>query len=68
MISNHQQQKKRYLVRQWINNIYFDRNRTDLADNVRLVSRIANIARDMGREPATPEEARRIMGLPSLRN
>jgi len=46
-------------------NIYFDRNRTDLANNVRLVSRIANIARDMGREPATPEEARRIMGLPT---
>ncbi len=46
-------------------NIYFDRNRTDLADNVRLVKRIAKIAREMGRDPATPEETRQILGLKS---
>jgi len=46
-------------------NIYFDRQRKDLADNPQLVSRIARIAREMGREPATPEEARRIIGLPA---
>jgi 3-keto-5-aminohexanoate cleavage enzyme len=45
-------------------NIHFDRHRKDLADNPRLVGRIARIARDMGREPATPQEARRIIGLP----
>ena len=44
-------------------NIYFDRGRTDLADNARLVERVARIARDMGREPASPEEARQIIGL-----
>lgn len=44
-------------------NIYYDRERKDLADNFRLVERIARIARDMGREPATPEEARRIIGI-----
>ena len=47
-------------------NIYYDRHKTDPADNVRLIARIARIAREMGREPATPAEARQIMGLPSL--
>ena len=45
-------------------NIYFDRHRRDLADNWRLVDRIARVARELGREPATPAEARRIIGLP----
>ena len=44
-------------------NIHFDRGRTDLADNARLVERVARIARDMGREPASPGEARQIIGL-----
>jgi 3-keto-5-aminohexanoate cleavage enzyme len=47
-------------------NIHFDRGRLDLADNPRLVARIARIARDMGREPATPAEARAIIGLPPV--
>lgn len=47
-------------------NIYFDRQRMDKADNPRLIARIARIAREMGREPATPAEARRIIGLPNL--
>jgi 3-oxoadipate:acetyl-CoA acetyltransferase len=46
-------------------NIHFDRARADLADNPRLVARIARIAREMGREPATPAEARAIIGLPA---
>lgn len=46
-------------------NIHFDRGRQDLATNERLVARIARIAREMGREPATPAEARAIIGLPS---
>jgi uncharacterized protein (DUF849 family) len=45
-------------------NIHYDRNRQDLADNVRLVARIARLGREMGREPATPAEARAIIGLP----
>lgn len=45
-------------------NLYYDRVQTDLADNPRLVERIVRIAREMGREPATPDEARQIIGLP----
>jgi 3-keto-5-aminohexanoate cleavage enzyme len=44
-------------------NVHYDRARQDLADNPRLVARIARIAREMGREPATPAEARAIIGL-----
>ena len=44
-------------------NPYYDRARTEPADNVRLVERVARIAREMGREPATPAEARQIIGL-----
>ena len=47
-------------------NIHFDRHGRDLADNQRLVARIARIAREMGREPATPAEARAIIGLPAV--
>lgn len=47
-------------------NIHFDRAGHDLADNERLVARIARIAREMGREPATPAEARAIIGLPAV--
>jgi len=48
-------------------NIHYDRQGSELADNPRLVSRVARIAREMGREPATPEQARRIIGLPAAR-
>ncbi len=34
-------------------------------DNAALVSRIAKIARDMGREIATPDESRMMIGLKS---
>ena len=45
-------------------NIYFDRQRTVLADNLQLVRRIAGIAREMGRELASPAEVRQILDLP----
>jgi 3-keto-5-aminohexanoate cleavage enzyme len=45
-------------------NLFYDRERRELADNARLVERIARIGREMGREPATPAEARAIIGLP----
>jgi uncharacterized protein (DUF849 family) len=35
----------------------------ELPTNARLVSRIAQLARDMGRQIATPEEARQMLGL-----
>lgn len=43
-------------------NLYFRRG--ELADsNAQLVARLARIARECGREPATPAEARDILGL-----
>ena len=35
----------------------------ELPTNARLVARIAQIAREMGREIATPAEARQMLGL-----
>ena len=43
-------------------NLYYSHGR--LANNVELVERIVRIIRDLGMEPATPDEARKIMGLP----
>jgi uncharacterized protein (DUF849 family) len=43
-------------------NLYYSRGR--LATNVEQVERIVRIIRDMGLEPATPAEARAIIGLP----
>ena len=45
--------------------IYMDSEQTDLATNVRLVERLVNVGRSIGREPATPAEARCIIGLPA---
>lgn len=42
-------------------NIYYRKG--ELATNARLVARAVRIARDLGKEPATPDEARRILGL-----
>jgi uncharacterized protein (DUF849 family) len=43
-------------------NLYYQRG--VLATNVQLVERIVRIIREIGLEPATPAEAREIMGLP----
>jgi uncharacterized protein (DUF849 family) len=48
-------------------NIYFDREKTQLADNLQLVGRLARIGREMGRPPATASEARQLIGLPKAR-
>lgn len=45
-------------------NLYYDRG--VLATNVQLVERIVRIIRELGMEPATPAEAREIMGLKPL--
>ena len=39
-------------------------SRGELATNVEQVDRIVRIIRDLGLEPATPTEARQIIGLP----
>lgn len=44
-------------------NIHLDRARSVLATNAELVDRAARLAREVGREPATPDEAREILGL-----
>ncbi|SFB34652.1 Uncharacterized conserved protein, DUF849 family [Collimonas sp. OK607] len=43
-------------------NLYYAQG--ELATNVRLMERLVRIIRDLGMEPATPAEARAIMGLP----
>ena len=39
----------------------------ELATNVQLVARMVRVARELGKEPATPDEARQILGLPALK-
>lgn len=43
--------------------IYFDHDQTILATNEALVERVVRISRELGREIATPDEARKILGL-----
>jgi 3-keto-5-aminohexanoate cleavage enzyme len=43
--------------------IYYDRKRTVMMDNAQMVKRIARISREMGREPATPAETRKMIGI-----
>jgi 3-keto-5-aminohexanoate cleavage enzyme len=38
----------------------------ELAANAQLVARTVRIARELGKEPATPDEARQILGLKPL--
>ena len=42
-------------------NVYYAKG--DLATNARLVARTVRIIRELGKEPATPDEAREILGL-----
>ncbi len=42
-------------------NIYYRKG--ELASNAQLVARTVRIARELGKEPATPDEAREILGL-----
>ncbi len=44
-------------------NIWYDAERTTLATNSMLVERVVDVARTLGRRPATPAEARAILGL-----
>lgn len=45
--------------------IYYDYRTRILATNEQLVDRIANIARELGREIATPKDAREILEIPT---
>ena len=46
-------------------NLYYEQGQ--LATNIQLVERMVRIVRELGGEPATPAEARQIMGLRPLR-
>lgn len=45
-------------------NLWYDDARTTLATNPMLIERIAKVSRAVGREIASPAEARKIIGLP----
>jgi uncharacterized protein (DUF849 family) len=45
-------------------NLWWDDDRTELATNPRLVARLVDIARAMGREPASPASVRARLGIP----
>jgi len=45
-------------------NLYYDWSNKTLATNRMLVERVVRIARELGRSPATPQQAREIIGLP----
>ncbi len=47
-------------------NIWFDDDRTQLATNPRLVERLVDIGRASGREPASPERVRELLGIAAL--
>ena len=47
-------------------NPYLDLNGTVARSNAELVDKIVRIARELGRDIASPEEARRITGLTTL--
>ncbi|WP_286156975.1 3-keto-5-aminohexanoate cleavage protein [Streptomyces sp. AA4] len=47
-------------------NPYYDWADRSPATNPRLVERVVRIAAELGREPMTPEEARKTIGLPSV--
>jgi 3-keto-5-aminohexanoate cleavage enzyme len=45
-------------------NIFYDCARKECATNAMLVERIVRVAKELGREIASPKEARRILGFP----
>jgi uncharacterized protein (DUF849 family) len=46
-------------------NIWYDHNKTELTTNERSIQRLVRIAAELGREIATPEETRMMLGLES---
>jgi uncharacterized protein (DUF849 family) len=44
-------------------NLWYDDDRTELATNVRLIERLVRIGRAMGREPAEPDDVRRLLRI-----
>lgn len=48
-------------------NLYYRRGEL-AASNAQLVARVVRIARDLGKEPASPDEAREILGIKPLKS
>lgn len=49
-------------------NLYYDRQAGSLATNAQLIERVVRLAAELGRRPATPAEARRLLGLGERRS
>jgi len=47
-------------------NLYYDYDTRELATNEKLVTRVANFSKQIGRDVATPKEARVMLGLPPV--
>ncbi len=47
-------------------NPYFDWTRRQPTSNRQLVARVVRLARELGREPATPTQVRQLLGLPQV--
>ena len=47
-------------------NIYYGKGQL-AQSNAQLVARVVRIARELGKQPATPAEARQYLGLPARR-
>lgn len=47
-------------------NLYYDYDTKELATNEKLVTRIVNFSKEIGREIATPKEARKMLGFPPI--
>ncbi len=45
-------------------NLWFDRDRHELATNARLIQRVVKLSQTAGRAIASPAEAREIIGFP----
>jgi uncharacterized protein (DUF849 family) len=41
--------------------LWMDREKTDLASNIRMVERVVKVGRAMGREPASCEQVRELL-------
>jgi len=50
----------------WEDNPYLDHSGTLAETNAMLVEKIVRVARELGREIATPDEARQIIGIPQM--
>jgi 3-keto-5-aminohexanoate cleavage enzyme len=49
-------------------NIYIEKNKLLAKSNAELVTRVVGVAKAIGREIASPQEAREMLGIPLLKS